>query len=122
MVDFELRRKVAEMRGFSNFKEDPEGFHGQGGRDCRLHAKAPNVPYTTCIPEWECDLDAAGDLWAEMVAAGKTLSIDDDGFCLSAILSPKVSIHIEFEQVKDPKERLARAIALIWVAWKEGKA
>jgi len=121
MPDFELRRKVAKKRGWIDLYEPPSEATGT------LSGKNPNGIRIIPVPEWECDLGAAGDLWAEMVwegvlpraterKSGCYLGFDGDG---------EGRLHwetVDEAEVPDPKERLARAITLLWAAWRGAKA
>ena len=115
MPDLELRRKVAVARGLESLRT--------GDGCCALHAKNYG-----CVPEWDCDLSAAGALWAEMAQAGRQVNLseaptpDDDGFvgawAWDQTESDGAQVGVAAVDVPDAKERLCIAICKLWLAWK----
>jgi hypothetical protein len=116
MADLALRRRIAELRGWVDLVYIGVGWQGRPWPDGGMDD----------VPEWDCNLAAAGELWAEMVEGRQLIRIEEgelhDTF---AWIEPppgeanSLSIIVEAAEVPDPAERLARAIALIWLAWKE---
>lgn len=107
MTDLKLRRRIAELKGIYTLER-----HG-----------------ADAFPAWECDLAAAGELWAELenLEWDDTVSASIDR-CDSTRIEAYVQntfgeniclVEVYSIDIPDPAERLARAIALLWVAWAE---
>lgn len=120
MPDLALRRRIAELRGWGDFYE-PIDSPPQ-----TLSGKNPHGIRVTPVPTWDCDPDAALDLWAEIPTyrrIGETphsirATQESDG-------NPFGRIHVAdvmAEECPDQKERLCLAIARLWLAWREAQA
>lgn len=125
MPDLELRRRVAELRGWTDTcittLGDADGVTGR---------PEPWQEAGQIVPFWDCDLADAGDLWAEIPAligvsnSSKGIEEGPDETTAFAGGTPYGTRHlitVATKEVPGPKERLARAITLLWVAWKEAQ-
>lgn len=150
MPDLDLRRRIAMLRGYSWMATDV------GGREvvCLIGPDTPNLSvlrlgeWRECAApaglhkrhfyhlrgDWDSDLGAAGELWAELVRHGVEVQggSTDIGECDGTLhlraywwahgVGTKVDdveVWVDANEVPDPAERLARAIARLWLAWRE---
>lgn len=124
--DLKLRQRVAELRGWTNLLVGPWSISGTppGGVTCQA-------------PRWECDLGDAGHLWQEM---SEWAAVNGDHLLLGERPDEDkrnrrfvhaqfptrslVPVRVYFDQFpkSTPQELMARAIAVLYVAFKEGLA
>jgi hypothetical protein len=111
MADLTLRRRIAGLRGWVDLVYIGVGWQGRPWPDGGMDD----------VPEWDCDLAAAGELWAEIVSDDSTplvLPNFTETYQGSAAADGRGSVaYVNKTEVPDPAERLARAIALLWLSW-----